>query len=170
MQMSSGLCDIFLEKLEHQVDRCLRLCSLIPPEKVQWAPALPRGIPLSQLLAHLCECLAGFAAVLHAAHPAELARLIELKGLLVRECASVQDATGRIARFRASIREGFAVLQDEDLTTRIPTVFVKSGEAVMSLLLVNLEHLASHKYQLFLYLRVLGVPVESRDLYHFSGE
>jgi hypothetical protein len=120
-------------------------------------------------LAHLGECLAGFAAVLHAAHPAELAHFIDLKGLLAAEFSSVQEATGKIGEFRERIREGFGMLRDEDLSRRIPTVFVPAGEALMSLLLINLEHLASHKYQLFIYLRVLGVQVESRDLYHFSG-
>jgi len=36
-------------------------------------------------------------------------------------------------------------------------------------MLRNLEHIASHKYQLFVYLRLAGVHVERRDLYHFSG-
>src|SRR5690348_12869750 len=103
--MNHGLCDILLQKLEHQVDRGLHLCSLIPAGQLKWAPPLPAGIPLSQLLAHLCECLAGFVAVLHAAHPAELAHFMELKRLSTHECASVQDATDRIAQYRGSIRE-----------------------------------------------------------------
>lgn len=168
--MSHNLCDIFFQKLEHQVDRCLRLCSLIPADTVAWTPPLPRGIPLSQLLAHLGECLAGFAAVLRAAYPAELAHFIDLKRLLAREYPSVQDATGKIGEFRERIREGFGMLRDEDLSRMIPTVFVPAGEALLSLLLTNLEHLASHKYQLFVYLRILGVQVESRDLYYFSGQ
>lgn len=167
--MSSTLCDLFLQKLEHQVDRSVRLCSLIPADKVDAIPDIPRGIPLSQLMTHLCECLAGFTAVLRAARPEELAHFIVLKELLDTPCASVEDAAARIERFMTHIREGFAALSDQDLGRTIPTVFVPGGEAILSLLLVNLEHLASHKYQLFVYLRLLGVIVESRDLYHFSG-
>jgi len=55
------------------------------------------------------------------------------------------------------------------LERRVPTVFVPEGEELLSLLLINYEHLASHKYQLFLYLRMMGLEVGSRDLYHFSG-
>ncbi len=40
----------------------------------------------------------------------------------------------------------------------------------MTLLLGNLEHLLNHKYQLFFYLKLLGVPVNSSDLYRFRGD
>ena len=40
----------------------------------------------------------------------------------------------------------------------------------MTLLLGNLEHLLNHKYQLFLYIRLQGVTVTSRDLYQFREE
>jgi hypothetical protein len=42
-------------------------------------------------------------------------------------------------------------------------------ESVMTLLLGNLEHLVNHKYQLFVYLKLLGVPVATRDLYCWRG-
>jgi hypothetical protein len=48
-------------------------------------------------------------------------------------------------------------------------VFVPEGESLMTLLVGNLEHLINHKYQLFLYLKLLGLPVSSRDLYHWRG-
>lgn len=167
--MSQELCRIVAAKFDHQVERALHLCSLVPGDKVGWQPPLPRSIPFSQLFTHLCECLAGFAATLQAGKPTELAHFSALKSLLGSPCASVADAAERLGRFRASVIEGFAALQDADLARKLPTVFVPEGEAILTLLLINLEHLASHKYQLFLYLRMLGVSVESRDLYHFSG-
>jgi hypothetical protein len=51
----------------------------------------------------------------------------------------------------------------------IPTVFVPSGEAVLTLLLGNLEHVTNHKHQLFLYLKMLGVSVTTADLYAWRG-
>jgi len=50
----------------------------------------------------------------------------------------------------------------------LPTVFT-TGESVATLLLGNLEHLINHKYQLFMYLKLLSVPVTTRDIYHFRG-
>jgi hypothetical protein len=40
---------------------------------------------------------------------------------------------------------------------------------VATLLLGNLEHLINHKHQLFLYLKLMGVPVGTPDLYQFRG-
>ena len=57
----------------------------------------------------------------------------------------------------------------EHLLTHIPTVFVPEGEALLTLLLGNLEHFINHKYQLFAYLKMLGVPLGSRDLYVWRG-
>jgi hypothetical protein len=51
------------------------------------------------------------------------------------------------------IEEGFALLTDADLARQIPTVFVPEGEALLTLLLGNLEHFINHKYQLFAYLK-----------------
>jgi hypothetical protein len=39
----------------------------------------------------------------------------------------------------------------------------------MTLLLGNLEHLVNHKYQLFFYLKMLGVPLGTPDLYRLRG-
>jgi hypothetical protein len=49
----------------------------------------------------------------------------------------------------------------------LPTVF--ATESVMTLLLGNLEHLINHKYQLFVYLKLLGVSVGTGDIYCWRG-
>ena len=49
----------------------------------------------------------------------------------------------------------------------LKTVF--TTESVLTLLLGNLEHLVNHKYQLFVYLKLLGVPVATGDIYCWRG-
>ncbi|HEV3038281.1 MAG TPA: hypothetical protein VHA33_10940 [Candidatus Angelobacter sp.] len=39
----------------------------------------------------------------------------------------------------------------------------------MTILLGNLEHLMNHKYQLFFYLKLLGIPAGTQDLYKLRG-
>ena len=51
----------------------------------------------------------------------------------------------------------------------MPTVFVPQGESILTLLLGNLEHLINHKHQLFTYLKQMGVPVATPDLYRFRA-
>jgi hypothetical protein len=71
--------------------------------------------------------------------------------------------------YRTHIQEGFGFLRDADLNRRLQTVFVSEGEAIVTLLLGNLEHLINHKHQLFTYLKMMGVEVGSQDLYRFRG-
>jgi len=167
--MANGLCTAFLGKIDDQVERVEHLVSLVPPGALAWTPPIPRAFSVSVLLGHVLDCLAGFCAVLYAANPQKLGRLLELKELPANQPMDPQRAAAFLARYRGGIHEGFALLADSDLERKVPTVFVPDGEPLLSLLLINCEHLASHKYQLFLYLRMLGREVGSRDLFRFSG-
>jgi uncharacterized damage-inducible protein DinB len=167
--MANGLCTALLARIDDQVERVEHLVSLVPPGELAWTPPIPRAFSISVLLGHVLDCLAGFCAVLYAANPQKLGRLLELKELPANQPMDPQRAARYLARYRDGIHEGFALLGDSDLERKVPTVFVPDGEPLMSLLLINYEHLASHKYQLFLYLRMLGREVGSRDLYRFSG-
>jgi hypothetical protein len=108
------------------------------------------------LIGHLLDCISGFCAVLAAAEPGRLAYFGKLR-----------EIPASIEIYRAHIEEGFAVLTDADLARRVPTVFVAQGESILTLLLGNLEHLINHKRQLFTYLKEMGVPVATPDLYRF---
>ena len=155
---------IFLSKLEEQVDRAEHLLELIPEDKLEWQP-LPNSLRICEVLGHLLECMAGFCAALYAINPESLAHFARLRDLPVSHWCGVDEAHGRISEYAASIREGFTILTDADLVRRIPTVFAPEGEAVMTILLGNLEHFINHKYQLFFYLKLLGVVVATNDLY-----
>jgi hypothetical protein len=168
--METTLCTDFLSKIEDQLDRTGHLISLVPADQLEWMPPMPNGFSVGTLLVHLMECLAGFCAVLHASHPDRLRHFLGLKKLAVDQHIDPSEAQTRLTVYRDHIREGFTLINDADLSRKIPTVFVSDGEPLLNLLLINFEHLASHKYQLFIYLRMLGLHVSSPDLYHFSGQ
>ncbi len=152
------IASLVLAKLEEQVDRASRLAALVPPEKHEWRPDLP-ALRLDKLLIHMTDCLAGVCAALYAAYPESLAhfnRLRDKKGSSFPDSREV---------FMEHIREGFALVTDQDLSRPIPTVFVPQGEPLLTLLLGNIEHFMNHKYQLFFYLKMMGVPVGTPDLY-----
>jgi hypothetical protein len=133
-------------------------------------PAIPGAWPVGILLGHLLDCLSGFCAVLMAVAPQRLAHFAALRESPVNHRCGPAEAAARIQIYRSHIEEGFAVLEDADLGRRLPTVFVKQGEPVLTLLLGNLEHLINHKHQLFTYLKLMGVDVSSGDLYQFRQE
>jgi hypothetical protein len=166
--MTEALCASLREKIGEQIERTLHLIRLLPDGRMDTAP-VPGSWPAGLLLGHLLDCLAGFCAVLLAAHPEPLAHFAELRAVPVnRDCAPV-EAAERIEAYESRIEEGFSQLSDEDLARRVPTVFVRTGETVLTLLLGNLEHLINHKHQLFIYLKLMGISVETRDLYCFRG-
>ena len=159
-----------LLKIHEQIDKTVYLIGRLPPENLDWRPAVPGAWPAGKLLGHLLEALAGFCAVLAAAEPERLAHFHDLRALQVNHACSAGEAIDRITRYRSHIDEGFAMLNDAKLGEILPTVFVRDGEPLMTLLLGNLEHLINHKHQLFTYLKEMGVAVGTRDLYHFRGE
>jgi len=156
-------------KVQEQIERTEHLIRFIPPVYVEWSPQWPRdSFDIGHLLGHLLECLAGFCAVLYAVFPQQLKGMLELRSLPVNHFCQPAEAIPRIQAYARYIEEGFELCSDEDLQSMLPTVFAIT-ESVMTLLLGNLEHLINHKHQLFLYLKVLGVPVTSRDIYCWRG-
>jgi hypothetical protein len=161
---NDSLTKLLLEKIAEQVQRAEHLNGLIPPDKIEWRPS-PDVLRVCDLLGHLLECLAGFCATLYTIHPERLAHFARLREKPVNHCCGTEEAQARMREYLESITEGFQVLTDEELSQMLPTVFVSEGEPVLTLLLGNLEHLINHKYQLFFYLKLLGVPVGTSDLY-----
>lgn len=166
------LAGLFLAKLDEQIERLSGIVRRLPREQSRWTPDFPRvSFPqpkaLGEVLGHLLQCLAGFVAVLHAVHPEELGHFLELKKLPVNHLCERDEALERIEEYRRHIREGFQLLQDGELGRVLPTVFAPEGEAVLTLLLGNLEHLINHKHEVFYYGKLLEIPLTSPDLYLF---
>jgi hypothetical protein len=155
-------------KVREQIEKTEHLIQLIPPDRIEWTPEWqPGSSDIGHLLGHLLDCLAGFCAVFHAAFPKRLDGVLELRSLVVNHSCKPDEAAGRIKAYAKFIEQGFDLCGDEDLSCMLTTVF--ATESVMTLLLGNLEHLINHKYQLFVYLKLLGVPVGTRDSYCWRG-
>ena len=165
--MSTVLCTSLLTKIHEQIERTDHLLRKLPAERLDWTPAVRNSWSSGKVLGHLLDCLAGFCAVLVAVHPERLAHFSRLRALEVNHACAGSEARDRLSHYRTHIDEGFALLTDADLVRVLPTVFVKNGESVLTLLLGNLEHLINHKHQLFTYLKLMGVEVGTSDLYCF---
>lgn len=159
---TSPLARPLLAKIEEQLERAEHLIAMIPADKYDWRPELPAAKPaqtIRELLSHMQSCLAGFCAALYAAHPEQC-----------RHFQKLREGPQEMRTYHAHIFEGLALIADEDLSRLIPTVFVPQGEPLLTLLLGNLEHFINHKYQLFFYLKMLGVAVATPDLYRLRGQ
>jgi hypothetical protein len=159
-----GLSSLLLAKVLEQIMLLERLVELVPGDKLDWRPCAGT-FRTDELLGHLLECLAGFCAALYALNPGQLSHFERLRQLPVNHRCGAEEARERIRQYAAHIEEGFSLIGDRDLARRVPTVFVEPGEAALTLLLGNLEHLINHKHQLFFYLKLMGAPVSTADLY-----
>ena len=62
--MTHALPSLVLGKLREQVDRLDHLLALVPPEALSWQPPFPSSAtPVTELLGHLLECLAGVSGI-----------------------------------------------------------------------------------------------------------
>jgi len=156
-------------KVREQIERTKHLIKLIPSDRIDWNPKWPSGSSdFGHLLGHLLDCLAGFCAVFNAAFPQKFKGALELRSLPVNHACGAEEAIARIGVYVKYIEQGFKLCRDQDLQRMLPTLFTP-GESVMTLLLGNLEHLINHKYQLFVYLKLSGIPVTTGDIYCWRG-
>lgn len=156
-------------KAHHVIERTTHLIELVPAKKLDWKPAA-KGVysDLGHILGHLLDCMAGLCSVFHRAFPKELAELSTRKELPVNHSCTPQEALHRFAEYAGYIDRGFALCTDMDLSRTLPSAFRPQGSPMLSLLLNNLEHLISHRYQLFFYLKLSGIAVGTADIYHFE--
>jgi hypothetical protein len=162
------LCAALLAKIDEQMERTAHLSGLVPAGCLDAAPVAGQST-VGALLGHLLECMAGFCAVLAAAHPELQRDFASLRSLPVNHSCAPGEALERISVYRRSVESGFTALTDAGLARLIPTIFVAEGEPLLTLLLGNLEHLMNHKHQLFIYLKLMGIEAASPDLYRFRG-
>lgn len=167
---SNQLCRSILSKIHEQIEKSVHLIGLVPPDHLNWQPTVLGTWPIGILLGHMLDTIAGFCAALASVRREQLAHFAELRSAPVNHACSPSEAIRRIVIYRARIDEGFSLLEDVNLKDTVPTIFVPEGELLMTLLLGNLEHLINHKHQLFTYLKLMAVAVDTRDLYHFRGD
>ncbi|MGB8323776.1 MAG: hypothetical protein WCE52_12530 [Candidatus Acidiferrum sp.] len=168
--LSRTITFVLEEKVQGAVGRTEHLVSLVPADRLNWRPdpaneEICEVIDLGHLLGHLLDCMAGFCAAFLAAYPKELAEFVKLKSARVNHFCTPREWKERIGIYKEGIAKGFQLCTDEDLKRPIATIFMPKGEVLGSILLNNLEHVLNHKYQLFFYLRLLGVFVGTEDLY-----
>lgn len=169
-RMTQLLCSALLAKIHEEIERSVHLIHLLPSNPLDWTPPIPGARPVGWLMGHMLECLAGFCAVLYAVRPEALAHFSRLKTMPVNHFCGVEEALNRFQEYATSIDEGMALLEDSDLARAVPTVFVPEGELLLTLLLGNLEHLISHKYQFLIYLKLAGVEAGTLDIYQFRDK
>jgi len=163
------------EKLDEDLALIGELLALVPENSEDWRPDWPTAngkepFTLAQLAAHLVDAAAALGACLQRLRPDQLQHFDRFReDIALAKNMTCSEAVLYVLECRQLLKKGFALVRDEQLQEAIPTYFRPEGEIWLSVLLSNWKHTNHHAYQLFLYLKLLGVSVSTKELYRFSS-
>ena len=141
-----------------------KLISLAPAEKVGWRPADVNMMTLGQLLRHVADCPRHLATAARNGFPpaAEFTRAND--EALAKTAAPTEAGQVLEANYAEAVKaiEG---LGESDFQQKEIAVPWGPPAPMHQALLAMAMHQSNHKMQLFLYLKILGLPVNTMALY-----
>jgi len=172
--MPDPIVAVLAEKINEEASLTIDMLNMLPPGKESWRPDWPAttGAPpftSTQLAFHLVESFSGVCACFLKLHPTQLSHFVAFKDKLAQiKEPSISDSILALTNCQSLAAEGFAATRDNQLATLIPTHFSPNGEPFLDTLMSNWKHINHHAHQLFLYLKLLGLPVSTQHLYKFK--
>lgn len=143
------------------------LVKLVPGDKLDWRPSdTGNWWTMGQLLHHLPEATGGFMKGLIKGQWPEDEEDAPSPGDEYPSISSVAEAIEKLEASRALTKRLLAELPEDDYSTR--TVVAPWDRVAFPLpghLFGAVMHQVTHKTQLFFYLKLLGVNVDTRHLY-----
>jgi uncharacterized damage-inducible protein DinB len=141
-----------------------KLIAIAPADRLAWRPGDANVMTLGQLLRHLASCPAHLATAARGAFPPppEFARANEEA---VRLSAAPAEAAPLLESNYAVAVQAIEGLGEEDFQRQEIAVPWGPPTAIHRALLDMAMHQSNHKMQLFMYLKLLGLPVNTLTLY-----
>jgi hypothetical protein len=140
------------------------MLKMVPPDKLNWKPA-PNFMSLGQLICHLSD---GIGTELRMAienswpKPEEMSGLPDLAKM---PACDAQEALIRLEKDKTTLRDILAGVTEEEFANKIVSVPWGWKSNLERMALDFREHFVNHKMQLFTYLKLLGLPVNTETLY-----
>ena len=138
------------------------LLKLVPSDKLDWKPG-PNFMSMSQLICHLSEGIGSELRMLinnSWPKPEEIS-----EAMTNMPTCNVQEALARLEKDKTTLREVLSGVTDEDFANKIVSVPWGWKSKIEKMALDFREHFVNHKMQLFTYLKLLGLPVNTETLY-----
>jgi len=142
----------------------LGLIRMVPADKLNWRPG-PTFMSLGQLICHLGTGMgAEFQCLVNNKWPTmeEMMEGMKLENL---PSCSVEEAAQRLEKDKTTLRDVLNGVSDSDFAQKVVSV-PWGWKAKMEIMAIYFrEHFTNHKMQLFTYLKLLGLPVNTQTLY-----
>jgi len=142
------------------------MVEMIPDAKLDWAPG--KGfMTVGQLVKHVCEnwCIVKMMVTQEWpwSDPGEMAEMMKLENM--PSCSK----TDALAALKADEEGAVAYIEndlsEEDFFNKTVTAPWGFDGGIWQAVLMAKEHMVNHKMQLHLYLKLLGLPVNTSTLY-----
>jgi hypothetical protein len=140
------------------------LIGMVPADRLDWQPG-PTFMSLGQVVCHLSDGLGGgLEMVLSGKWPSMEEMEVGMKLENLPSC-SLQEALDKLEQDEKILRQVLDGMSEEDFTNKVVSVPWGWSAKMERMAIAFLEHFNNHKMQLFTYLKLLGLPVNTQTLY-----
>ncbi len=154
----------FCEMVLQSVKPAEKLISMVPADKLNWKPG-PTFMTTGQVLCHLSDGIGGGLEMLVSGKWPPMEEMETGMKLENMPACGVQEALSKLEKDKSTLREALDGMSEADFTNRVVSV-PWGWKAKMEIMSVSfLGHFNNHKMQLFTYLKLLGLPVNTESLY-----
>jgi hypothetical protein len=141
-----------------------KLIAMVPVDKLNWQPG-PTFMSLGQVICHLSDGLGGGLEMMLSGQWPSMEEMEEGMKLENLPSCSPQEALDKLEKDKKILRRVLDGMSEEDFTNKVVSV-PWGWKAKMERMAIGfLEHFTNHKMQLFIYLKLLGLPVNTQTLY-----
>jgi len=154
----------FCEVVLQSIQPAEKLIGMVPADKLGWKPG-PTFMNIGQVICHLSDGVGvGLETLVSGKWPSmeEMEAGMKLENM---PSCGVQEALSKLEKDKTILRATFDGLSEDDFTNRVVSVpwGWKAKTEIMSV--AFLGHFNNHKMQLFIYLKLLGLPANTEILY-----
>ena len=142
----------------------LTMIRMAPTDKLDWRPG-PKFMSLGQVVCHLSTGLGTELRVMLTGNWPTMEEMDKGMRLENLPACSVAEALANLEKDKTTLREVLASVSEEDFAQRVVSVPWGVQGKLEKMMLYFREHFTNHKQQLFTYLKLLGLPVDTTTLY-----
>jgi uncharacterized damage-inducible protein DinB len=138
------------------------MLKMVPEDKLDWQPG-PSFMTLGQLICHLAG---GVGGELRMAIDNSWPNFAEMTEAMkqIPSC-NVTEALAKLEKDKAALKATLDSVSEEDFAGKIIEVPWGAKSNMEKMALYFRDHFVHHKMQLFIYLKLLGFPVNTGTLY-----
>lgn len=154
----------FFDMVLQSIQPAEKLMGMAPADKLDWKPG-PTFMSIGQVLYHLSDGVGGGLEMLVSGKWPPMEEMEAGMKLENMPSCGIQEALAKLEKDKTVLRSTLDGISEDDFTNRVVSV-PWGWNAKFEMMSLNfLGHFNNHKMQLFIYLKLLGLPVNSETLY-----